>query len=474
MGHDEHFLRRLDRVSDHHVELSLTLYRDAELLREVLSRADLPPGVERLAISLNDATEGPFVIVTRSGHFVTCLGEGMRVGSDMVVLTRPRLDAAISKVERMRERIARVVMLEREGHDGTAAMLLKKLNAEGLRFCREDAETLIQVWPLLGRQAANLFAEMVGSLGATVERLAGMRFDRLHPRELEAVESFGRVAWASSNLLVLSTQLDSAEHLKLFEERFNFNARMAIWQILFGLGTFTHGLRTLWSIAQGRGDAFAALRAQRDLTNQEEIGMRELGYGVIALKSSKLRAEATKAITPEWKGETLPEGATPRERWSFDIRRKASAFGFQARTAVLHPEALDAMYLHNGHLGACRFFHRTMEPTPQMLAAIPEDVARAFLPSLPYCWVGNPSLENLGYSLPWLARAQPGELFLPRAFAEQMPPTRTQDVIKVLQEVGVGLGIGRRETRRNEGPKVGRNDACTCGSGKKYKRCCGK
>jgi SEC-C motif-containing protein len=24
-----------------------------------------------------------------------------------------------------------------------------------------------------------------------------------------------------------------------------------------------------------------------------------------------------------------------------------------------------------------------------------------------------------------------------------------------------------------EGPKVGRNDPCTCGSGKKYKKCCG-
>jgi preprotein translocase subunit SecA len=24
------------------------------------------------------------------------------------------------------------------------------------------------------------------------------------------------------------------------------------------------------------------------------------------------------------------------------------------------------------------------------------------------------------------------------------------------------------------GPKVGRNDPCTCGSGKKYKKCCGK
>ena len=27
---------------------------------------------------------------------------------------------------------------------------------------------------------------------------------------------------------------------------------------------------------------------------------------------------------------------------------------------------------------------------------------------------------------------------------------------------------------RRETPKVGRNDACTCGSGKKFKKCCGK
>lgn len=29
-------------------------------------------------------------------------------------------------------------------------------------------------------------------------------------------------------------------------------------------------------------------------------------------------------------------------------------------------------------------------------------------------------------------------------------------------------------TIRNEGPKVGRNDLCPCGSGKKYKHCCGR
>ncbi len=30
------------------------------------------------------------------------------------------------------------------------------------------------------------------------------------------------------------------------------------------------------------------------------------------------------------------------------------------------------------------------------------------------------------------------------------------------------------ETIRHDEPKVGRNDPCTCGSGKKYKKCCGK
>ncbi|MBL7157924.1 MAG: preprotein translocase subunit SecA [Candidatus Omnitrophica bacterium] len=35
-------------------------------------------------------------------------------------------------------------------------------------------------------------------------------------------------------------------------------------------------------------------------------------------------------------------------------------------------------------------------------------------------------------------------------------------------------GPGRDETYQRQDPKVGRNDPCPCGSGKKYKKCCGK
>ena len=40
-----------------------------------------------------------------------------------------------------------------------------------------------------------------------------------------------------------------------------------------------------------------------------------------------------------------------------------------------------------------------------------------------------------------------------------------------------GLSIENSDidrTVRREEPKVGRNDPCPCGSGKKYKNCCGK
>ena len=37
-----------------------------------------------------------------------------------------------------------------------------------------------------------------------------------------------------------------------------------------------------------------------------------------------------------------------------------------------------------------------------------------------------------------------------------------------------GTGFTSKKVRNDDGVKVGRNDACPCGSGKKYKKCCGK
>lgn len=44
--------------------------------------------------------------------------------------------------------------------------------------------------------------------------------------------------------------------------------------------------------------------------------------------------------------------------------------------------------------------------------------------------------------------------------------------MKKHQEVLHGGKVVKVETVRREEPKVGRNDPCSCGSGKKYKKCC--
>lgn len=80
-----------------------------------------------------------------------------------------------------------------------------------------------------------------------------------------------------------------------------------------------------------------------------------------------------------------------------------------------------------------------------------------------------------------------------RGFAGEQSEAETNDAIRELHEEwlqtprpalegekpaavleGGRLFPGKVETFRRQAPKVGRNDPCPCGSGKKFKRCCGK
>jgi hypothetical protein len=39
--------------------------------------------------------------------------------------------------------------------------------------------------------------------------------------------------------------------------------------------------------------------------------------------------------------------------------------------------------------------------------------------------------------------------------------------------IGDDFHLGGRRAVMRGGPKIGRNDPCPCGSGKKFKKCCG-
>ena len=61
-------------------------------------------------------------------------------------------------------------------------------------------------------------------------------------------------------------------------------------------------------------------------------------------------------------------------------------------------------------------------------------------------------------------------------FKRQETAKITNAALEAINSVDGGKSINVKDNQpiRNEGPKIGRNDPCPCGSGKKYKNCCGK
>ena len=49
-----------------------------------------------------------------------------------------------------------------------------------------------------------------------------------------------------------------------------------------------------------------------------------------------------------------------------------------------------------------------------------------------------------------------------------------RNMVMNMQAAQQAGGPEKPQPKTNKGGKVGRNDPCPCGSGKKYKNCCGK
>lgn len=109
------------------------------------------------------------------------------------------------------------------------------------------------------------------------------------------------------------------------------------------------------------------------------------------------------------------------------------------------------------------FLHRTFEPTAR----------------LPY--TPEPEVENIGWTKLVVHAHEPGKT-PDQAFVEFSASYVDSDREYVLQEKSEfhrvdGQWLYARAVRHGPppvkaAPKVGRNDPCPCGSGRKYKQCC--
>jgi hypothetical protein len=463
MGHAHHFLSRLDRLSRSHVELALVLYRDHERLHFLLDQANVPEGAERVAVSLEDPHEGPFVLVTRTGRFVTCLGRGMHVG-DLPIITRAEFDALSAKHVVFQEREAARARLT--GPDGGAEFLLSRLLESGPYLSREEFQALAALHPLIGDEYFKMSLEW----GATSQRLQVKlkhaivkRGTRLWPLQLEQLRLYWQTFFAASHLAVLAL----ADGGEMFRQRTDGNEPLflamanALGAIAIDNSIVARTARSAWSLTHfGKAWIPHGRRQIHEAKTASDALAPAISLLAMGARHEDLREEIVEVFR------SVPRLADPgAEVWS----------SYVCPAAVLLLENVEQVMADHLKLGAAvAFSFRDVYPpsSPFHYARqedVPDDIAYSVPFQLINSYARDPEMRPHAISMiVAAARATPEQLYLPRSYVEFLEQ-------KWEPEHSLTIMEGWLEQARQPAPKPAgpaRKGPCPCGSGKKYKRCC--
>jgi hypothetical protein len=459
MGHDEHFLQRLDRIDREQVELALGLYRDHELVRYILSHTNLPEGTQRVALALDDGGAGPHLVVARSGAFVTCLGQGMSTGA-LRIVSRAHLDGLASKMERVREGIA---LAKKRGFD--EARLLKRVESSGPNVARED---FLGACAMLGPAVTllmDVYTEWAGTVEEIFPLLLSTRTDA--PMTRRARSELARGAWSMAHAATILADSAPRDWVRAWTAQ-PAHETASPWELLTVLGAFPFVARAAWVAARLGKPVLASYKA-RFASGRDPIAMREAGWGLLclALRHASLRNEALRALEPA----TLPTGRT--EPWvdqSFAMFAGA-ADNVRRREDELRQEGLtlgrDLMVVRTSDLpeGSPHRFTTREE--------VPDDLVLPALFDASYdANNGERGADLMLIGIAAFAKARAEDLYFPAQVLHAMGPADLEGTGASLVDIRRTLHGVQRTVRRAE--RHGRNDPCPCGSGKKYKKCHGR
>jgi hypothetical protein len=288
MGHAHHFLSRLDRVSLPHAELALGFYNDVPLLQFILQSVRLPEGAARVAISLDHPENGPFLVVTREGRFVTCLGEGMSPG-ELPVITRGQLDGIAAKAGLLRERMAEARRMA--GAKGGVGKLLQRVHDAGDELSREEILAISGLQPLYAFEFFQFMFAAADDLKAAREifLLDLRRTDRLKPHYDGALRTYWNTFWSIGHFAVL-TALDGARPLeRAFEALQELDPYVPISWLGVREGNTALALKTAWAVGRlGKPLLTGCKLRYRKANTPLSIIDGCLGLGTIALRAKSV------------------------------------------------------------------------------------------------------------------------------------------------------------------------------------------
>jgi hypothetical protein len=452
------------------VELSLSLYRDHALLKYILDSAKVPDGVERVALSLADSERGPFLVVTRDGKFVTCLGEGMSKGA-LMVIPREKVDSIATRLEVLRGRIE--VAKKVTGERGGVGRLFRRLYEAGPRLSREEFIAAAAWQPMLAMHLVRWMIDTAEDVAATKIILARQlrRTDKLNPKFADSARSYYNSLWFIGHVSTLAALDGTLPFENLPAKTYNIMQQLPFAWSSVRQGLIGPALRGIWG--SGRMGPMLLRRykeLRREATTIYRVIETTYSLAAIGLRHSHLEAEVENELAlplaPSVGGEIYQKG--------LDLIAKEV---YQVYKATLDDR--DVMLpLHLGFGGDLAVqLSGNAKPGSRFKYAqitdVPSDLAYALPMNTPQEFAGEwKNFHYLSYALPWLATAEAEQFYLPAAYlSEVIRPYEAEEIMPLL--------LGLREQERDapgqtrSTPKgSARNEPCPCGSGAKYKRCC--
>jgi hypothetical protein len=471
-GHDIHFLKRLERISLPQVEVAMSLYNDSQLVRFILERVTLPESAESVALSLGDPEKGPFVLVTRTGRFVTCLGEGMRVDPGTPVVSNQRLNSLIDKAGELRERVEQAQKVA--GDKSRVYRLLKRLFTAGDELSREEFIGISAWGPLLCHEFMLQLLDAVNYLDDA--RLVLRKLDKPPRQYDEPLRHYWNMFWATGHLALLigADARELADRMPPVWQQMTQSGLTLSWGIM-RQGFLPLAVRGAW-MAGKLGRRGLAMYKKKYEEAPSVLQLADGGLGLIALaaRHSGLRGEIRKAMPRE-----IPDDGTYITRFK---RLLVTATWSTLRLYTEAPEKYNRVITDLGRGLYSQFVaggsggpggpDPSAPDGPEQLAAVPDDLLLPLLAWQPLCFLKDSDVAiHMTLMVPFAARAEPEAFYLKRVDLERLQrPWQPEDSLQLLRLYRDRYQGPAKPARA--APAPGRNDPCPCGSGKKYKRCC--
>lgn len=469
MGHATHFLERLERLSSLHVEWALHMYRDPELVRMVLAAAKIPENASRVALSLDDPVTGPFVIVDRSGQFITCLGEGMKQ-SKWPVVERYVLDNQVPKLEELRARKA--IFDQTLQRYGSLHRLFRRIWDAGPKVSREEMIAASTMVPAIRHMLWNFLIGLLDPFMMLMRKLVAGQYEKRIKRptdqDLEDMRGIWNIAWQMGHAYVLcgmSVDEENTPPARLVEkEPIRFDPTWMASRV----GMLAIVIRGGWCVAQ-HGKLFLWGAKQR-FTNHVETPTTFISsfssLYAIALKSPKSQGEICKTFDKFTADRMLLDD---KIRSTYTL---TTEFASKLVRVLNTPGALPLDAVKGSFYKKIEHLRNTYSKPED----IPDDVMITAMANDTGSTRGSFGLSTtpLIAVFPHVMK-RPGEcLYFPeKELSNWVTPWTPEDTIDTL------LTPYREESGSSSpvvhtGPKIGRNERCPCNSGKKHKVCCGK